>query len=253
MDNHAIDVSAQQWLLLCEGPMKRFIDVASSICTAAASLMLIWVLANSGHGAVTAGPPDALTGQKAVENLDDRRLTIDVGRRLTAQPAGVVLIEFSDFECPYCARFAQDTLPQLRHDYIDNGKVSYLFVNYPLDRVHPGAFGAAQVAICAAEQERFWPVHDFLFLNQHSLQIHDLVAHAPELQLNEQRLSSCLEDAATKVRLDQGEGRRLQVVSTPTFFVGSPQAGGLVSVRRKIDGARPYSVFRDVLDAMMRG
>ena len=92
--------------------------------------------------------------------------------------ARLTIVEFSDFECPFCGRFNRDTFPQLKSEYIDTGKVRYVFRNFPLERIHPRAMKSAEAGACAHLQGKFWPMHDRLFANQQALTEPDLVAHA---------------------------------------------------------------------------
>src|SRR5690348_10355143 len=80
--------------------------------------------------------------------------------------APITIYEMSDFQCPYCRQFALETLPLLERDYIATGKVRMVFINFPLTNVHKNAIVAAEVAMCAAQQQRFWPMHDLLFRHQ---------------------------------------------------------------------------------------
>ena len=92
--------------------------------------------------------------------------------------AKVVLVEFSDFQCPFCARFSRDTIPQVQTDYVDTGKIKYVFADFPLETIHPYAFKAAEAAGCAGEQGEFWKMHDHLFANQKALKPEDLSQYA---------------------------------------------------------------------------
>ena len=80
--------------------------------------------------------------------------------------ARVVVVEFSDYQCPFCALFFRQTLPQLDQDFIKTGKIKYVFNNVPLDQIHPTAFKAAEAAECARDQGKFWEMHDQIFTNQ---------------------------------------------------------------------------------------
>jgi protein-disulfide isomerase len=105
---------------------------------------------------------------------------ISVGQRPTrgSDIARVVVVEFSDYQCPYCAMFFRQTLPQLDQEYIKTGKIKYVFNNVPLDQLHPSAFKAAEAAECARDQGKFWEMHDQIFAHQKTLSIADLNAHA---------------------------------------------------------------------------
>src|SRR5256884_5259358 len=92
--------------------------------------------------------------------------------------APVTLVEFSDFQCPFCGRFFATTLPALKQDYIDTGKLRYVFRDFPLDQLHPNARNAAAAAHCAGEQGKYWDMHDVLFQNQRALAPAQLAEYA---------------------------------------------------------------------------
>src|SRR5688572_11937738 len=108
-----------------------------------------------------------------------------------APNAKVAVIEFSDYQCPFCSRYVTESLPQLAKEYIDTGKVKYVWRDLPLD-FHKQAFKAAEAAHCAGEQGRFWEMHDVLFANQKNLMPEDLTRHAAGLQLDASQFQQCL-------------------------------------------------------------
>jgi protein-disulfide isomerase len=119
---------------------------------------------------------------------------VDIRKEPFKGPAGarVAIIEFSDYQCPFCGKYDKETFPQLVKDYVDTGKVKYVFRDMPLD-FHKNAFKAAEAAHCAGEQGRFWEMHDRLFANQTNLTPEDLVKHAAALQLTTGLFQQCLE------------------------------------------------------------
>jgi protein-disulfide isomerase len=198
-----------------------------------------------------AGRPAPPTAGALIENIEDRGLTVAIDERATEgqQTAKLVLIEFSDFQCPYCARHARDTHPQLHREYVATGKVKHLFRNLPL-AIHRSAFAAAKAAECAARQNRYWEMHARLFDNQQALGDADLRRHAVAVGLDEAQFVSCFDDAATSARIkaDEAEAARLTVTSTPAFFVGVIQPDGTARLLRRVNGAQPYSVFVAALE-----
>jgi len=164
----------------------------------------------------------------------------------------LTLIEFSDFECPYCGRYMRDTYPQIDRDYVGTGKIRYVFRHFPLVGLHPRAMKAGEAGECARRQEKFWPFHDLLFANQKSLEPASLVDHARAAGLAPEAFATCLEgQAASTVLADVHEGTRDGVSATPTFFFGFAQKDGSVHVTEKLVGARPYEAFQSVLDRML--
>jgi protein-disulfide isomerase len=153
--------------------------------------------------------------------------------------APVTIVEFSDFQCPYC-RQAQSTLKQLMAAY--EGKIKLVFRDFPLRNIHPQAQKAAEAAQCAAEQQKFWPYHDRLFAST-SLQMDDLKKFAQELELNMEQFTSCLDSSksAAGIDADMQAGQQAGVNATPTFFVnGYP-----------LSGAASYERFKELVDTAL--
>ncbi len=162
--------------------------------------------------------------------------------------AKVTIIEFSDYECPFCSRFYEQTELLLRREYIDTGKVRLAYKDYPLSSLHPTAQKAAEAARCAGEQGKYWEMHDLLFVKQSEwapLGVTKLKDYAPTLGLDLQTFSSCIDSGkyTSAVQKDFSEGSSLGVSGTPTFFVNGI---GLV-------GAQPYAVFQQVIEQELAG
>ena len=161
--------------------------------------------------------------------------------------APITIYEMSDFQCPYCRAFTLETMPLLEREYIATGKARIVYVNLPLESVHKNATVAAEVAVCAARQDRFWRMHDLLF--RHQGRWAELAAPLPYLLtladsagLDHAELTRCLASprTATVVREDAERARRSGAQSTPTFYI----EGGL------LEGAAPITAFRAVLDSI---
>jgi len=162
--------------------------------------------------------------------------------------APVTVYEMSDFQCPFCADFATQTMPVLDREYVQTGKVRFIWVNLPLP-YHENAVPAAELAMCGARQGRFWRLHDLLFRNQrrwaglrepgnYFLSLGDSAG------ANRDSLATCLREGATRalVRSDAEGAARSGARSTPSFYI----EGGLLT------GAQPVEVFRAVLDSIVR-
>ena len=162
--------------------------------------------------------------------------------------APVTVYEMSDFQCPFCADFATQTMPVLDREYVQTGKVRFVWVNLPLP-YHENAVPAAELAMCGARQGKFWQLHDLLFRNQrrwaglrepgsYFLSLGDSAG------ANRDSLATCLREGATRalVRADAEGAVRSGARSTPTFYI----EGGLLV------GAQPIEVFRTVLDSIVR-
>ena len=151
--------------------------------------------------------------------------------------APVTLVEFSDFQCPFCQR-VEPTLKQLRTTYGD--KLRIVWKDFPLTQIHPQAFKAGEAGHCAGDQGKYWEYHDRLFANQQALQPADLKKHAVDLGLNAAAFGTCLDSSKYGERVRDGvsQGDRLGVNSTPTVFVNG----------RRFSGAQPYEVFVAAID-----
>jgi len=162
--------------------------------------------------------------------------------------APLTIVEFSDFQCPFCRRFWKETLPQIEKDYIDTGKVQFAYRHFPLTAIHPAAVPAAQASECANEQGRFWQMHDKIFDEQEKLsaggtaqfEASDLKKWASDLGLNTTQFNQCLDSGkfTKNVTDDEQEAQKLGINGTPTIFVN-----GLSLV-----GAQPYDSFKSLID-----
>ena len=171
-----------------------------------------------------------------------------------APNARVAIVEFSDYECPFCSRHALQTLPELTKEYIDTGKVRYVFRNLPLESIHPNAMRAAAAAECAGEQGKYWQLHDRMFANQRALDLTTLVGHGKAEGLDVARFQQCVssDKYAAKVRADQADAARVGATSTPSFFVAVLTPGdSKARAVRMIRGAHPYPTFKAAIDSVL--
>ena len=176
-------------------------------------------------------------------------LNIDNAAANGSRNARVALIEYSDFQCPFCGQHSQTAYRDLQRQFVDTGIVRYVFRNLPIESLHPLAFKAAEAAECARGEGKFWEMHDRLFSNQQALGTSDLLRHAEALNMAPAKFLACLSNGETtaKVRDDLAEARRLGLTATPVFLVGEFQADGSVRITRKITGAQPFQVFEAAL------
>jgi protein-disulfide isomerase len=173
-------------------------------------------------------------------SLDPPRQTVNLAATdpaVGAASAPVTLVEFSDFQCPFCQR-VEPTLKQLRDKYGD--KLRIVWKDFPLTQIHPQAFKAGEAGHCAGEQGKFWEYHDRLFANQQALQPADLKKHAADLGLNAAAFATCLDSSKFGERVRDGvsQGTSLGVNSTPTIFING----------RRLSGAQPLEVFVAAID-----
>lgn len=169
--------------------------------------------------------------------------------------APITIIEFSDFQCPFCARFYSETLPHIIENYVDTDQVKLVYRDFPLQNIHPNAVPAAVAAECAHEQGSYWEYHDTLFENVAVWGDLDLVAavdqlkaYAAEMGLDEGSFAECLDTGryVSEVTNDYTDGASYGVSGTPAFFVGNDQVGYYF-----ISGARPYSEFQFAIEQIL--
>lgn len=163
--------------------------------------------------------------------------------------APVTVYEMSDFECPFCKRFADETFPTIEREFINTGKVRWVYVHFPIPQLHPNAVAAAELASCAARQDKFWPVHDRLFATQEEwAALKDpapfFLAMAKAQRVNEAQLTRCLQsgEGRREVQSDAAGAVKAGASSTPSFYI----EGGMMS------GAHPIEVFRPILDSIVK-
>jgi protein-disulfide isomerase len=165
--------------------------------------------------------------------------------------APVTLIEYSDFTCGFCLKFFRETWPRLRADYIETGKVRFLYRDFPRGFQGPG-LDAAVAARCAGDQGRYWQMHDRLFGDDRRLGPADLQRHAQIVGLDLPLFSKCLEEAphTDAIRRDREEGVRLGFVGTPGFVLLRTQGTGQQRPIA-IPGAVPFKVFQEQIDRLL--
>ncbi len=169
--------------------------------------------------------------------------------------ASITIVEFSDFQCPFCAKFHETTLPQLEQNYISTGKVNFVYRDFPIQSIHPNAAPAALASECADDQGKFWEMHDMIFENQQiwkDLPIIQSVAlfkqYASELEIDSDEFASCMDSGKylDEIRKDLDDGRAYGVSGTPGFFIGNEKIGFA-----QINGAQPFSSFQRVIDGQL--
>jgi len=197
---------------------------------------------------------DLLLGKQPA--LEDVYISTAGAHALGSPAAKLTIIEFSDYECPYCGNYARDTYSPLIEKYVNTGKVRYILRNFPLVQLHPHAQVAAEAAECAAEQGKYWEMHERLFRSQQALDIKEMSGHAAVLGLDSARFQQCLDSGRVraKVQADLAEGAKLNVRGTPTFFFGYQQDSGGEKIRavKLMSGSQPLSAFAEILDDMLR-
>ena len=180
-------------------------------------------------------------------------LNIDGGQIHGEKDAKVTLVEYTDFQCPFCGKYVHETFPQIEEEYIKTGKVKYVRKDFPLESIHPNAFKAAEATRCAREQGKGWEMHAHLFNNQQQLAAANLLQHAQEVGLDTTAFQQCLDSDkyAALIRKDMSEAQGAGVTGTPSFFLGLSDANGKVKVTRSLAGAQTYSAFKAAIDELL--
>jgi protein-disulfide isomerase len=177
---------------------------------------------------------------RVVINYQPYRLAFDNANAPTLGKPGapVTLIEFSDFQCPFCNRFAP-TLKLVNEKYGD--KVHIVYRQYPIPSLHPFAMKAAEASLCANEQGKFWQLHDLMFNDQSKLAVKDLKSSAAALGLDKKKFDTCLDSGryAEQVQKDMAEGTRVGVTGTPAVFINGVELKG---------GAVPFETVAAAID-----
>jgi protein-disulfide isomerase len=183
----------------------------------------------------TASPRDGLTvGTQGAPALGSPR-------------ARVVMVEFTDYECPFCRRYHRDTFPAIKAEYVDTGKVRYVVRDLPLD-IHPHAASAAEAARCAGDQGRLWAMREALLEDGQGFSPERFVALAREAGADTGTFKACLDSRrfAPAVNADVKEALAGGLDRTPSFVIGRATASGVDGVR--VVGARPLSTFKAVIE-----
>ncbi|MGI9895599.1 thioredoxin domain-containing protein [Vibrio natriegens] len=169
---------------------------------------------------------------------------------LGSAEAKIAIIEFSDFQCPYCKRFTDNAFKQIKENFIDTGKVQYVARDFPLN-FHPQAMPAAIVATCSFKQDSYWPMRDMLYTNAKQLGDEFYQKAATDLSLDMQAFTDCLKDqsVADKVEGDLTLGKSLGVRGTPSFLIGRVENGELIEPQIVV-GAQRYPAFESILNEL---
>ena len=179
-------------------------------------------------------------------------MTVGDGPALGNADAPITIVEFSDYQCPFCKRHFTNTLSVLKTNYIDKDKVRYVFRDFPLDSIHPYARKAAEAAHCAGDQGKFWDMHDVMFNNQGELMQDNLKGFAHDLKLEVEAFNACLDSGkyAKTVEADVAAGFAAGVTGTPKFFIGKAKPDGTM-VATAVNGAQPAEAFSQVIDRLL--
>jgi protein-disulfide isomerase len=168
-----------------------------------------------------------------------------------SKDAPVTLVEFTDYQCPFCSRFHKNTFPQLKKNFVDTGKVRFISRDLPLP-FHKHAFKAARASRCAGEQGKYWEARDLLGSNPKNLSDQAISDYARELNLDTDQFQTCLASKKyeTEIKQDISEANQAGITGTPGFVLGkTPKDGTMKGV--KISGAQPYTSFAAQINKLL--
>jgi protein-disulfide isomerase len=225
------------------------LDLLSAIAVPVAAAFLIWSLATGRRAPKsTTGPVVAVVQEVSGLRIEAEKITNVLGH------GPVAIVEFTDFQCPYCAAYAQQTYPIVRDTLVKPGGVQYVVLNFPLEAIHPLALKAGEAAECVARQGKFWEMHDRLFGEPSALDPTALGVHAKALGVDSDGFEQCLKDGEVlkQVRADEAEGRRLGVRATPSFFFGTVSKDGSIALAGRLVGGASAEVFKTEIGKLQR-
>ncbi|MEM4260377.1 MAG: thioredoxin domain-containing protein [Candidatus Woesearchaeota archaeon] len=215
------------------------------LLVAVAGLLIYIFISKTGVNSAT----NTLNNQNSLSGISPE--IIEFNKRIAGDSpskgkpdAPVTIIEFIDFQCPFCAKFYREAYKQILTQYVDTGKVKIVFKNFPLP-FHENAEKAAKAAECANEQGKFWDMHDKLFENQNALDTDSLKKYAKEISLDTNKFNSCLDSGKYSERIanDLKIGQEIGIQGTPGFLING----------RIISGAQPFENFKKIIEQELSG
>ena len=225
--------------------------MVSTLAVIAAAGVLMWTAIARPTPTLKAAAGEAATITDVTEVIAASHLTNIIGT------GPIALVEFTDFQCPFCAKHATETMPTLKRELFDTGKARYAVVNLPL-AMHAEARNAAEAAECAAAQGQYWPMHDLLFAEQKLIPAASgerFSGQAKALGLDVAAFNTCLTNDTTlpKILADQAEAKRLDVTGTPAIFLGRVRPDGGVDLVKRVHGALPADVILGEVARLTKG
>jgi protein-disulfide isomerase len=221
------------------GTVRFWLDVVATLAAVSGCALLAWL--NWG----TIFPP--------APRVPEAPISLEGAMLRGNAAAPVVVIEYSDYLCPFCARFETDVLPELALRYIETGRVQLALKQHPLEGVHPGATMAAEAALCAWRVGKPWEMHKALLRDPKGLNESRLMALAREVGIDEEEFGPCLAgEVSEQVSTDVREAELLGLSGTPAFLVGRRLVDGTVRVVAVVNGARPVADFEKAIDQALR-
>lgn len=192
----------------------------------------------------------------AAPSFQPMDVTVDGAPFLGDANATVTLMEFSDYQCPFCARHYRDVLPTLVKEYVETGKLKYVMRENPILSIHSRAMPASQAALCAFDQGKYWEMHNAIFDNQRQLSDENLKTYAATIGLDTAVFNSCLDSEKHKARVDAdlAVGSTVGVQGTPGFVLGltDPDDPNKANMTQYIKGAKSLIDFKNAIDSLLK-
>ena len=222
-------------------PSKATIDAVVTVLIVGTCAYLVWDVYSRSIPKVVAETP-----------VPKQPLSLDNAPALGSRSARVGLVLFSDFQCPFCRRFATEIIPELRREYIEPGHVLLAFRHFPLSSLHKDAERLAASAACAQQHGKFWEMHDAIFLKPKEVTHENVLEYAEGIGIEPGTLDSCVQTTGlAQVRAEVELATNLQFKSTPILAVGTLNANNEVMVRQLFKGIRPVDIYRKVINEML--
>ncbi len=216
---------------------------------------------NTGTGSAQAQTPPTTIATAPTTTASSAPSTFNL-QMLTNKPylgnpnASVIMVEFGDLQCPFCAEYFSQSEPQILQNYVNTGKIEYVWMNFPLTQIHPNAENAADAAMCVyhlAGNTAFWKFHDIVYQNTNTVNVayaindSNWATWAGQAGVNATAFASCYSSKQydSEVQSDESNGITYGVGGTPTFYIVNAKTGSYTSVV----GAQPYAAFQSALDS----
>jgi protein-disulfide isomerase len=225
--------------------LKSVLDVIATCAVLAASIVVVVMVLRRPTSR-------AAVNEVAVQELLPVEIVVGDSPRIGRDSAGVGVVVFSDFECPFCRAFSAERLPELRSRLLDGGRVLLVFKHFPLESLHHNARRLAELSACA-RPEKFWTMLEFFAKPTVDLTTATTEMIAPLLNTDVDQLRACAKSRGrTTVDADVALGHRLDVIATPSFFFGRAE-NGVIHATRRIEGNEPLAVFEKAISLIPTG
>lgn len=234
-------------------------DILTPLSIILASLIIAFsIVYGLGQVSLITGSADSddLTAAQQIEEGQIKEITVSVDDDPilgNINDTEKVIVEFSDYQCPYCERFFSQTLPEIKSEYVDSGKVAMVFRDLPLGIHDPIATQKAAIAECVrskTDDEQYFAFHDFLFENFDTKDPVEIVAKVTDFNLNPNEIQSCAtsEETIQEIKNDIKSANELGITGTPGFVIGTYNAEDKTVTGPFINGAQPYEIFKQVIE-----